>query len=70
MINLQDSAPEVFASFASGLFSINRSGHPFSGVPTDQVLKQTLNKDSKTSGRLKELAMMRMHEINGFSQAT
>ena len=31
---------------------MNRTGNKFAGMPTDQVLEQTLNKDSKTAGGL------------------
>ena len=33
-----------------GSFSVNRSGKPFAGLSSDQVLEQTLNRDSETSG--------------------
>lgn len=52
MLNLPDTAQEVYNQFCQGAFTVNRSGKPFAGVPTDQVLEQTLNRDSKTSGGL------------------
>ena len=39
-------------AFAEGQFSISRTGKTFSGMPADQVLEQTINKDSKGAGGL------------------
>ena len=47
MINLEDTAKEVYDELKAGKFSVNRTGKSFAAVPTDQVLEQTLNKDSK-----------------------
>ena len=56
MINLEDTAKEVHDEFKAGKFSVNRTGKSFAAVPTDQVLEQTLNKDSKGSGGLKGIS--------------
>lgn len=56
MINLEDNAPDVHREFSSGKFSINRTGRSFAAVPTDMVLEQTLNKDSKGAGGLKGIS--------------
>ena len=56
MINLEDTAKEVYDEFKAGRFSVNRTGKSFAAVPTDQVLEQTLNKDSKGSGGLKGIS--------------
>lgn len=52
MLNLPDTALPVYEQFKDGAFSVNRTGKSFAGVSTDQVLEQTLNKDSKTAGGL------------------
>ena len=52
MLNLHVTAPEVYEKFSKGAFAINRSGNSFAGLPTDMVLEQTINRDSKTSGGL------------------
>ena len=52
MITLEDTAPQVHGEFVQGKFSINRTGKSFAGVSVDQVLEQTLNRDSKSSSGL------------------
>jgi len=45
MLNLPESAPEVY-----GMFAKDRTGKKFAGMAPYQVLEQTLNRDSKTFG--------------------
>ena len=55
MINLEDTAKEVYDEFKAGKFSVNRTEKSFAAVPT-VYLEQTLNKDSKGSGGLKGIS--------------
>ena len=57
MLDLEDKAPAIHDAFMQGQFSINRTGNSFTGVATDQVLEQTMNKDSKGSGGLKGISL-------------
>ena len=50
MLNLKSKEPELYEEFKRESFSVNRTGKPIAGLSPDQVLEQTLNRDSKTSG--------------------
>ena len=56
MLDLEDNAPSVHSAFMEGQFSINRTGNVFAGVATDQVLEQTMNRDSKGAGGLRGIS--------------
>ena len=48
MRKLKSKHPQVYEEFATGNFSISRSGHPFSQVEADMALEQSINADSKS----------------------
>ena len=50
MHRLEFTHPLVHKAFLSGEHSISHSGQPFSQVPTDMALEQSINADSKTEG--------------------
>ena len=50
MHRLEFTHPLVHKAFLSGEHSISHSGQPFSQVPTDMALEQSINADSKTKG--------------------
>jgi len=49
MLNLPESAPEFYGMFAKGSVTVNRTGKKFASMAPDQVMEQTLNRDSKAS---------------------
>ena len=48
--NLQRDFPTIFREFRNGHFSVKRSKGNFNGLPPDQVIEQTINKDQKGAG--------------------
>ena len=46
-LELENLDPEIDKILRSGGFSVNRSGKPFSQVPFDMALEQTINADAK-----------------------
>ena len=50
MHQLKSFHPKVYEEFASGNFSISRTGQPFSQVATDMALEQSINANSKSKG--------------------
>ena len=51
MESLQENHPDVLSEFQAGNFVVQRScGSPFSQVPVDQTIEQTVNRDTKTKG--------------------
>ncbi|KAJ8021223.1 hypothetical protein HOLleu_38359 [Holothuria leucospilota] len=53
MCSLQKDHPAIYAEFRDGKFVAQRQRqHPFSQVACDQVIEQTVNRDSKTKGGL------------------
>ena len=50
MHQLKSLHPKVYEEFATGNFSISRTGQPFSQVATDMALEQSINADSKSKG--------------------
>ena len=54
MQELPSTHPTIYAEFQQGHFAVQRQNeYGFSGVPCDQTIEQTVNKDSKTRGGLK-----------------
>ena len=48
---LEDQQPDTYRFMQSGGFVVRRSAkHQFHCVPTDQVLKQTINREAKCAG--------------------
>ena len=43
LLKLQESHPQVYEEFKKGWFSIKRTSKPFSGLPIDITLEQTIN---------------------------
>ena len=44
--NLKETLPEVYDEYSSGFFSLKRTTKPFSGIPVDLTLEQTVNCDA------------------------
>ncbi|KAG1652233.1 hypothetical protein GQR58_026445 [Nymphon striatum] len=49
MLELEDTQPDVYNKFLSGLFVVRRSDRFWAGLPTDLVIEQTLMKTIKTT---------------------
>ncbi|KAG1685236.1 hypothetical protein GQR58_009169 [Nymphon striatum] len=52
MLELEDTQPDVYNKFLSGLFVVRRSDRFWVGLPTDLVIEQTLMRTIKTTGGL------------------
>lgn len=53
MMQLQHTHPQVYAALKDGEYGVQRHAkHPFAQVACDQVIEQTVNRDSKTVGGL------------------
>ena len=52
MISLIDVHPPTHKSFQAGNFVVQRSGNAFSQVAVDQTIEQTINRDTKSKGRI------------------
>ena len=50
MLMLEINAPEVYAQFINGRFTVKKSKIPFTSVGTIQALEQTINRISKSAG--------------------
>ncbi len=50
MCSLPVTHPEAYTSISNGEFGLQRGSKPFSQVPRDQAIEQTLNKTTKTHG--------------------
>ena len=46
LLKIKDTHPEVYNEFQRGLFSIQRTEKPFSGLPVDLTLEKTINADA------------------------
>ena len=52
MEKLEVSHPAVYEQLKNGAFCVQRGNVPFSMVPVDQTIEQTLNRATKTRGGL------------------
>ena len=60
MKNLETSCPEIYSHFLRGDFAVQRKhAGCFSMTACDQVIEQTLNRDSKTKGGMKGITLNR-----------
>jgi hypothetical protein len=50
MMALPESHPAVHEAFVAGEFCVQRSHVPFSQIPVDQTIEQTVNRHTKTNG--------------------
>lgn len=62
MVNLPSTHNQIYISNTSdyGSWTVRRSDfEPFSSVPADQAIEQSVNRDTKTSGGLKGISLKR-----------
>jgi len=52
MLDLEESNPDIFQHFVSGLFVIRRTERFWAGLPTDLIIEQVLMRSLKTTGGL------------------
>ena len=52
MLQLEDSRPDIYNAFMSGLYVVRRSDRFWAGLPTDLVIEQSLMRTVKTTGGL------------------
>lgn len=58
MMNLPSEPPDVYGNFMAGNFAIQLAeGSPFGRDLVDQATKITVNKDTKTSGRVTKFSL-------------
>jgi hypothetical protein len=58
MSNLADTHPEIITHFKEGGFCVQLGcQNPFSRIPVDQTLEETVNKDTQTSGGTKGFSL-------------
>ena len=46
LLKLKNSNPDIYEKFKNGYFSLKPTSKPFSGIPIDLTLEQTINADA------------------------